>query len=482
MASAGGERSLSRFRLFLIFLFTAATLVALTGMPAHALFRQPTTLKYAVSVTGPAVLVLICASELPLRVMVGAIIALAPFATLETTFSGAPTPLAAVLVGGAIVVAVVHSPMVARPSPLAYAAVLVVLLLAEPIVAGSSVAYNVLWLAGILAVAWLVRLAAMEPGGLKFVLGALALGTAVQAALALYEFRTGHLINFYGGAGSNAFGQDYFFTFGHENRPIGSFNDPIALGNVLALSLPLLIVLAHLVREWTLKLVVVAIAALVALALALSLSRMSWIGAAVGVAVTLVFLPRGRRGASTVVVAAILVVALAVAGASAGASLIKRAESILQPTASTSTTAAGDIQREHIWSAALSIFSAHPAVGIGVNNINAALARRTSGINQYSHAHSTYLQALAEAGICGALALLAAWLAAGTAILGGLRRAMQEETRLLAAGLAGSAVAILITWLTDYTIRQISVATFIAMFFGLVAVLYHRTPKEVGLR
>ncbi len=480
MALVDAQQALRRIRAALIVLGAAATVLALTGVLAHELFRRPTTLKYIVSVLAPLALLVLATSERPLRLLVGAIIASAPFGTLETTFSGIATPLAAVLIAAAAVVAVVKSPLRGHLSSIGFAGLAVALLLTEPILAGTHVRFNVLWLAAILAVAWLVALTASEPGGKAFVCGAVVLGVSVQAVIALYELHTGRLPNLYGTAGSQAFGQSYFFTYGTENRPIGSFNDPISLGNVLALALPLYITLAHAARGWLIRLAIAVAGGVTAVALVVTLSRMSWIGGAVGVAVTLALLPRGPRAWSALVVAAMLVAAVAIGGAAAGQNIDRRAASILHPTSSTSITAAGDIEREHIWSAALSIFRHHPVVGVGLDNIDPLLAQRTGGITQYSHAHSTYFQALAEAGICGALALLVAWLSAGAAVVRGLRRPADRQSRLLAAGLAGSGAAILIGWVTDYTVHQISVGTFVATFFGLAACLLHARGHARG--
>jgi O-antigen ligase len=463
-------------RVGLVALGAVGTVVALPGLLAHELFRQPTLTKYIVSVLAPLSILLVGALRHPLRLVIGAIIVCAPIGTEAATFSGVSTPLQAVLVGLGVAVAVFMTPLKGRLSPTAKIAVVVVVLLIEPTLAGTDGLFNVVWIAAILTTGWLVSLVASEPGGGLFVCGALVASALIQAIIAIYEYKTGHLINLYGSAGAQSFGQDYFFTFGTANRPVGLFNDPNSFGNVLALALPLCVYVACSVKRLLLKVMVAMSAVAIAVGLTLSLSRMSWVGGAVGVVVTLVLLPGGQRQRATFATLVLAAAAIAAGSASLGLNLSQRAETILHPTSGANSNSVAnpgeDVGRTRIWGAALSIFAENPIVGVGLNRIDPLLARKTGGITQYSQAQSVYFQVLAEAGICGGLALVLTILAVTSAIVRGIR-----VDRRLAAGLAGSFIAILLGWTTDYTVHQISVGSFVAVIFGLAAFLAGATVK-----
>src|SRR5438445_7057363 len=165
MSIGDTELALRRVRLALIGLGALLALLAVSGVLAHEVFRQPTLLKYAVSVSAALAVVVLAMVRRPLRILVPAIIVLAPFGALTSTFSGVKVSLEAVLIAAAILVAVIDSPLVGRLSYMGVAGLLVALLLAEPIAAGTHVSSNVLWLGAILATAWLVSLVAREPGG-----------------------------------------------------------------------------------------------------------------------------------------------------------------------------------------------------------------------------------------------------------------------------------------------------------------------------
>ena len=146
-----------------------------------------------------------------------------------------------------------------------------------------------------IVVGWLVARAASLPGGLRVVAWSLVASGTIQAALAIWEFRTGHLLNLYSSAGNNVFGSDYFFAFGTENRPTGSLYDPISLGNILALACPLALVLSATARTTTARLLASVAMLLIGIGLTLSLSRMSWIGAVAGLVLAIVLLPSRHR-------------------------------------------------------------------------------------------------------------------------------------------------------------------------------------------
>jgi O-antigen ligase len=80
------------------------------------------------------------------------------------------------------------------------------------------------------------------------------------------------------------------------------------------------------------------------------------------------------------------------------------------------------------------------------------------------HAHSTYLEVAAEAGLLGVVALAILL----SALVRDVWRGLRAE-RALVAGMAGAAVAMLVGWLSDYTIRYSAVAVTAAALLGAIA-------------
>ncbi len=85
------------------------------------------------------------------------------------------------------------------------------------------------------------------------------------------------------------------FAFGKESRPTGSLYDPNSLGNILALTCPVALLLAATARTTTARLLATRAALMIGVGLTLSLSRMSWIGAVAGAGVAIVLLPSPHR-------------------------------------------------------------------------------------------------------------------------------------------------------------------------------------------
>ena len=255
------------------------------------------------------------------------------------------------------------------------------------------------------AMGWLVAQLARTPGGTPSC-SARSGSAALQGAIAIWQFHTGHQLNLYGGRGEAVFGSNYFFSFDDINRPTGGLEDPISLGNVLALGVPALLYTALTART----------AARprgrdrrrrrrACTRLTISLSRMSWFGAIAGVAVAVALLPEaGRRGR--------LGVALRrrrdglVAMAAGGQALVDRFDTALAPTASSSVTAEGDGR---------GCGSGH--AGRGPRARRTRRRRRIRGpahelgrygldYGPFTHVHSTYLMLATCAGALGVMALL----------------------------------------------------------------------------
>jgi O-antigen ligase len=328
----------------------------------------------------------------------------------------------------------------------------------------------------LLALSWLVSRAAATPDGMRLVIAAVVASAVLQAALAIWEFQTGRTLNLFTSTQSN-FASGYFFSYGASNRPTGSYADPISLGNVLAIALPLTTVAAlaygrnHQKGQdgspgtgWTRSLLVMAAGMVIGLGLVLTFSRMSWVAALAGLALAVLLRPKGARARLAGGLLLLGGLAIVIAVAAAGPTLRTRYDSIFHPTAANVSTANGDRTRQQLWKVALDVAVQHPVAGVGFDKLAPELATRVADVSILSHAHSTYLQLAAEGGLVlgvGALVLFA--LALGRDLRNGLRASP------LAAGLAGSVLALAICWTTDYTIRYEAVAASVAPLIGLIA-------------
>jgi O-antigen ligase len=440
-----------------------AALAGAAGITQHVAFQQPSPLKYAITIGGPLLVLLAVSVPRPLTVLAPIVIIAAPFGSFSAVFGGYTIPLMLPLLALAAVAICFDGDARADLTPLGLAGLLAVPLLLIPIKDGTQTHDFVESLVTLLAVAWVVSRTAREPGGIPLVIGAVLASALLQSALAIWEAKTGSRLNLYNGAGNQVFGDQYFYTFEDETRPVGSLFDPISLGNVLAIAGPLAVAAAARLRG-TWRWIVLGAALIVTLALTLSLSRMAWIGFAVGGVVTIALLPKyDRRRIGLLAVVGLVVVAV-VALAIGGSSLRTRFNSVGDPTSSKYTTGSGDQRRLDIWNAAIHVFAEHPIAGVGVGRLENEIQNRVANVGTYTHAHSTYFQLLGEDGLLG-LALLAVFLAG---LVVALRDVLRQD-RVLGAGLIGASVALLICWTTDFVIVYSNVSGSIAVLLGLVA-------------
>ena len=439
-------------------------MLAVSGVLAAAVFSQPTSIKYLVTVVGGALLVVLCVAQAPLKVLVGLAILVAPF-DFVTTVAGIPvSPLLAIDVLALLVW--LPRRTAGASSALRWASLPFALLLLPAVAGSDAPATWLLWLAVTIVTGALAFLVASEPGGARFVAAMIALSAVIQSVLALWEWKTGQRLNLYQESGTIPVGSEYFFTYGRAFRPEGALPDPIGLGQVLALCIPMMVALAAATRRLLVSLVIVAAMGLAAVALMLSLSRTSLVAAAIGLALAVLLLPRPallRTGAAV----GVTVVVVAVAGLAAGGQpLRQRIDSILDPTSAHVSTAAGDLTREHIWLAAVKTAEANAVAGVGFGNVTKFLPRYGAPVTASSHAHDTYLQFFAEGGVLGLIALLGIVCAAFV----DLGRAFTTR-RIWVAGASGALVATLLSWITDVEVRYVQVSAMVAVLLGLIAAL-----------
>jgi O-antigen ligase len=445
-------------------------LLAASGVFENTLFTQPSTLKYAVTVAGSALVALLATMKAPLRFLVGLAIVVAPFAFVST-FSGIEvTPLLAVEVLAVLAALPRQGGGLSNLRP---AGAVFVLLMIPAVVTSDRIGHWVLWITLTALTGWLSFQIAREPSGPQFVAAMLTLSALVQGALAIWEFKTGHQLNLYQSSGSAATSDTYFFNYGGVTRSSGALPDPIGLGQVLALCIPISVALAASLRRWSRSIIVLCLTGVAALGLVLSLSRMSIIGAIAGLVLTLFLLPGAARirtwGSVALMIAVVVILGLGLGGSQ----LRTRINSILHPTAAHVSTAAGDVARVHIWHAAARTAEAHPITGVGLGNITKYLPRYGVPVTGAAHAHDTYLQVFAEAGILGLLGLLGLIAAAARDLM----RARLSD-RIWVAGGAGALLATLIAWSTDVAIRYVQVSAMVAVLLGLIAALSVRSASH----
>lgn len=463
-----------------VILFGLFALIGASGLTEAHLFHQASTLKYGITVAGPLIVSVLLVLTTPLMWVVSLLVLAAPFAGLSMSPGGVHVPLLAPIFVLAIVTVDYGSDR-RRRSALALAGVGMVLALVLPLVQSPGVASALQTVVSLLLGAFLAARVAAQRSGVLVLMWSFLASAALQAAIALWELRSGHPLNLYGSAGAQSLtgsGGSYFFTYAAQTRPPGAFYDPISLGNLLALTIPMgvgLLVRSVRARQWTRVAAAAAGVALVTVALEETLSRMSWIAAVVGLLVMFAFVPTRlrRRGMAAVAVAALLLVAFGVL--STNSTVGQRLGSIANPLNETGT-GNGDQARVFIWGRALSVFAAHPIAGVGLNRFQLILEASDPTAGTQAHAHSTYLQIAAD----GGLIALAGLGLVGVALVRDMRRLVARQ-RAIGAVLAGSCVALAVCWLTDVTIRYSGVATLMGALFGMVAGASRRARADEPL-
>ncbi len=475
MAFGRPPQRLPRMRNAIALAAAAGAVLAVCGLAATKLFNQPTDLKFGVSVAAPVLVLLLARLDKPADALVPLVVFTAPFSALVFTVAGVSLSLFTVLLVSAAVCVVLESESDQNRtrSATGAGAVIALALLIPAVLAGreQSSELQLFGTAGL--VGWLVASLSRRGRGRAYIVASIAASSTVQSAIAIYEFISKQQVNFYGSHGA-AIATDYFYNFAGTDRSVGSFSDPISLGNVLAVSLPLILVAAVTSagrRPW--QAAGLALAALVSVVgLGVTLSRTSWIAAVVGVVVAALLAGRPWRLRLVTVVVVAGGLGIGVIARLAGPALGVRFASVFDPTASTVATAAGDRTREQLWHASERTFLSHPIFGVGVNNLHTKLAQQLANVGTFTHAHETYLQVAAEAGLPGIAALFV--------FFGSVARDLvaSTATRVWRASLAGSTVALLVCFTTDYTIRYVAVAASMAPVFGLIAGLPRPPLKQ----
>ena len=447
-----------------------ALMLGASGFDTTRVFHQFSTLKWALLIAAPLLVLVLVSVERPSLWAIGLVTITIPIEPYVATVHGQPISVLFVTLVVATVVVEVEGGgrrrVASRRSALARALPYAVVLLLVPLALGIQPLHQLLYFLAFLDIAWLcVRVGGLYPEGRLLVVVFFVGSASLQAIMALAQHLSGNAFNLYGGAGTATYSaQNYFFNYGTTSRTTGTFFDPNSLGNVLAMGVPLALLL-FLRADVPSRLRLAAAGASVVLiaGLAVSLSRASWIAAAVGVIAVALF-SRGAQRRRGALLAGILVIgALLAASVLYGPAIGTRFTSILHPTASNQRSTAEDLGREQDWAEALRVFEAQPVTGVGFGNLVVKIEATVPESGPSSEAQDTYLQYLAEGGVFGAgvLALL----------VGGVYADLRRTRRLdwLYPGLVGAFLGVGVTWFTDFTVRYYSVAGCLAILVGLAA-------------
>jgi O-antigen ligase len=313
---------------------------------------------------------------------------------------------------------------------------------------------------------------------------ALVMAGAANAVLGIYQY--------FGGSGALHLLIDNRFY-----RAFGSFGQPNPFGGFMGLMLPLALAAAlgygwrwwrriggPRRQPWALALAAFyfACAALLAAGVLMSWSRGAWLGAAAS-AVVLVFAAPRRWWVGA------LLVALLAAGAGGMAALGLLPTSITDRVASafSETFSITDVRGVAItgenyalverlahWQAAVNMATAHPWLGVGFGNYEAAYPeyRLIAWRFPLGHAHNYYLNVLAETGMIGVASFAGTWLL--VLWLTWRTRAHRDlQAHLMAAGLLGAWAYLAVHSLTDNLFVN-NLFIHVGCMLGLLAVLYHQ--------
>ena len=251
------------------------------------------------------------------------------------------------------------------------------------------------------------------------------------------------------------------------NRAQAGFAQPNVLGFFLVLAIPSAVV--HTVHGPTLQRAAMGLMAVGALwGLMLSLSRTSLVGAAVGLAVLLLW-PAFRRWALVGVAALFVFVVL-------NAEAVQESEQLSVVTQRLATLGRQDVverdPRLQIYATTPSIIAESPLLGVGAGNYSVA-AKRYGVLDHedspFDHAHNVPLTIAAEIGIPG----LIAFVVFAVMLAGLVRRALlargDPEVGPLLLAIAAALIGSLVTCLGDYPPRTNAIA---ATFMILIGALW----------
>ena len=287
----------------------------------------------------------------------------------------------------------------------------------------------------------------------------LAIGVAVGLH-AIWQYETGNLsrIGFQSSSGAV------------EYRVSSTFVHPNMLAVFLSLMIPVAVCVRRLYTDRAIRWLAAGAVPLALLGILVSYSR--------GTLVALAALPfvyaRGRRALPLLIVAGVIVVLLA---PSAWRDRVSGSQDFASPEIAS---------RFDLWEAALQEYDDEPVFGVGLGAYGTAYVDLEESAKGFPpgettfavplHAHSLYLNVLAEQGLIGA-ASLALLLLAGARLVIALRRSRDETNRLIGQMLLGVSTLLLVQAAFDKVLfRELptTIATAILMGVGAAALIAER--------
>jgi O-antigen ligase len=299
--------------------------------------------------------------------------------------------------------------------------------------AENAAAAKFVLLAGSVFIYLLIALFLDDWRSLRPIFAALLIVGLVVGAHALWQYFTGDLsrVGFISSTGAV------------EYRVASFFPHPNQLAGFVVLFVPLSVGLFAVFENRLVKAACVLLPLLAIPAAIVTYSR----GVLVALVALVLVLARSKKAWPAVAAAAVLVILLA---PSTWQDRVADAGQLDRPEIAT---------RLDFWNAALSMFQAHPVVGVGLNSFDVAYVDLDttgrsflpgSGLAPPESAHNLYLNTLAEQGLVGIAALFLLVLAAGRMILT-LRRSADARIRAFGLGLLGAGIALLVSNLFDVT-------------------------------
>lgn len=258
----------------------------------------------------------------------------------------------------------------------------------------------------------------------------------------------------------------------------GTFINRNHFAGYLTLLFPFGLVLYLRARSLSGKIALAVANCLIAAGVAFSLSRGAWLGllASVGVMGLLRLDQRSRRGRVFWLGVLLFVII--------GGVLIQLG---LEPLdwrlgqSSTEAQLASIGGRMVIWRSAAAMFLAHPVLGCGPGTFGWMFPMyRAPGANSQAwFAHSDYLQALAEAGLVGAAAVIGLVVVLAGLLLSGMRTARRPIKQSLFLATQGALVAVLVEVSFDFHTHILACAYTLAALLG--AAVANRSGETVRL-
>ncbi|WP_119072494.1 O-antigen ligase family protein [Aggregatilinea lenta] len=337
-----------------------------------------------------------------------------------------------------------------------------------------------------------------EQGRWRWIAFAAVLSAALQAIIGIYEYE--------GGSGAPHLWISNYMHF----RAFGTFGQPNPFSAFMGLTAPLAFGLAwgHLTQAWAqsqtrsrehdawlrpglLAGMYAALGLLILGGLIVAWGRGAWLGFGAAAGVMVFFAPRRRLYAVVLLAAAVVLGAGLWLMHLVPPSIQARADNAVDEFVGFRDVRAMPVSDENFaiverlahWQAALNMARAHPWLGVGLGNYEAAYNdyRVPSWPRPLGHAHNDYLNLLAETGIVGLTAYLAGWVLIVVWTIRALRQ-QDPVLRGLVLGLLGVWAHLAVHSVVDKLYVN-NLFLHIGVILGLLAVAWtYRAPSPEGAR